>query len=95
MTANHTAYEATVKAAQATKQSSVIVAETARQGTIAASSSHVGYWCGKGGAGESAYQAAVIAANNAKQAAVLAAEQTKQATEAVAKDLLRSQGEIP
>jgi hypothetical protein len=94
MSANHVAYESSVTAAGAAAVISVAFAETVRQGTIAAASSSVGFRPGWP-TGYSAYAAACAAAAAQKLIDLAAAGQAKDSAISNAKDLLRSQGEIP
>jgi hypothetical protein len=91
---NHTVFETSVKAAGAAAITAVALAETTKQGTIAVASSSVGYRPGFPGA-YSAYAAACAAAGAQKLIDLNAAEQAKQAAISVARDLLRSQNELP
>jgi hypothetical protein len=94
MSVNNVAYQTSVAAAGAAAVIAKATAETVRQGTIAAASSSVGYRPGFPGA-YSAYAAACAAASAQKLIDLVAADTTKQAAISNAKDLLRSQGEIP
>ena len=91
MTARAT-FAATVQIAAVTQIAAVQAAETARQETINASGCNVGYNLQTGS--YSAFAAAVKAANIAKTAALTAAEQTKQTAVAVARDTLKSSGDL-
>jgi hypothetical protein len=89
-----TVYEAAVKSAATAKTATLIANETTKQETINASGVNVGYYPGKGGSGEAAFQAAVKTANQAKWDADFAAEQAKQAAHMVARDTLRAAGDL-
>jgi hypothetical protein len=93
MSANNVAYQQSVATAAVTAKAAKDYAETVKQGTIAAASSSVGYRPGFGSSG--AYAAACAAAATQKLIDLVAADATKQAAISNAKDLLRSQGEIP
>jgi hypothetical protein len=94
MSSNQQAMVASIKAADAVKVAAVAVAETARQGTVQASGSQVGYIPGFP-TGNATYVAAVAAANKQKVIDIFAAELARQGAVFTAKDLLRSQGEVP
>jgi hypothetical protein len=94
MSSNQQTMVTSCKAADATKVVAVANAETARQGTIEAAGTSVGYIQGFP-TGNSTFVAAVKSANTQKVADLFAAELARQGTVFTAKDLLRSQGEIP
>jgi hypothetical protein len=94
MSANHTNFETAVVAAGVTALAAKATAETARHGIIAASGSSVGYRPGWP-TGFAAYAAAVAAAATQKVVDDTTIEQTKQSAITSAKELLRSQGELP
>lgn len=91
MTARDT-YNATLVSAGAAKHVALAVAETAKQTTVDASNSVVGYTLQFGN--NVNLIAAVKSAAAAKAAAVLAAEQAKQASIAAARDTLRGTGDL-
>jgi hypothetical protein len=91
---NHTVYEASIKAAGTAATVAKDFAETTKQGSIAAASSSVGYRPGFPG-NFSAYDAACKSAAAQKLADLNTAEMTKQAAISIARDLLRSQNELP
>jgi hypothetical protein len=93
MTTNYVTYSASVKAAAAAHVIARDFAETVRQGSVAAASSSIGWRPGFGssaGVDVAGKQAALQ-----KLADVAAAAATKGTAIDNAKDLLRSQGEIP
>lgn len=94
MSTNQETARSTIKTAEAVKVDALVAATVAHQGAIAVATTNVGYYSGKGGAGEATYQTAVVTANAAKRDAIIAAERAKQAAVHNAKDLLRSQNEI-
>ena len=94
MSANSDVYLASVKSAGAAAVIAKALAETVKQGTIAAASSSVGFRPGFP-AGYATYAAACAAAGTQQLADLNTAEGTKQSAIANAKDLLRSQSEIP
>jgi hypothetical protein len=94
MSANHVAYETSVKAAGAAATISKASNEINRQGVIAAGGSSIGFRPGFP-ANYATYATAVAAAAAQKPIDDAAAEQNKQAAIQSAKDLLRSQGELP
>jgi hypothetical protein len=91
MTARDT-YTASVKAAASVQAASLVANEGAKQTTIDASKSVVGYTLQTGNMAN--LQASVTAANKAKFAADFAAEQTKQAAIAAARETLRATGDL-
>jgi hypothetical protein len=100
MSTNQETMRATIAAAHAAKDAAVVTAEMQRQATVDAKLSLVGYRPGFPGTAASAvagatYASAVKAANAQKRIDLIAAEIAKQAAISTAKDLLRSQGEIP
>jgi hypothetical protein len=94
MSANHVVFETSVIAAGAAALVNKATNETARQGVITASGTAVGFKLGWP-AGYSAYAAAVAAVAAQKPIDDAAVEQAKQAATANARDLLRSQNELP
>ncbi|MFZ0767034.1 hypothetical protein [Bradyrhizobium sp.] len=87
-----TTYAATVLSASQAQIATAIAAETTRQETINQSGCNVGYNTTSGNYG--AFSAAVKAANLAKLAALNAAEVAKQAAVMVARDTLKSTGDV-
>jgi hypothetical protein len=94
MSANHSTYENTIVAAGAAVIVSKATSEINRQGTIAAASTSVGFRPGFP-AGYATFAAGVAAAAAQKLLDDVAIEQTRQAATQNAKDLLRTQGEVP
>ncbi|MCG2639664.1 MULTISPECIES: hypothetical protein [Bradyrhizobium] len=94
MSANQETMRSSIKAADVVKTVAVANAEATRQGTLAAASVLTGYRPGFP-SGASTFDAAVKSANTQKVADLFAAESARQAAVFLAKDLLRSQGEIP
>ena len=84
----------TIELAEAQELIDRQAADSSAHGTVDASGYYVGYRLGFP-TGYAAYAAAVAAANTKKLADRLTAAMTEQGTVAAAKDLLRSQGEIP
>jgi hypothetical protein len=93
MSANFTIYVTSVAAAAVTARVAKDFAETIKQGAIGAASTSVGVRAGWPGSGAIATACAAAAAQ--KITDILAAETARSATVSNAKDLLRSQGEIP
>lgn len=87
-------YISSVKSAESAKVATEITAEGAKQETINQSGCNVGYYSGKGGSGEAAFQAAVKSANQARFATAASAEQTKQNAINAARDTLRATGDL-
>lgn len=94
MTANHVAYENSVKTAGVAALVSKASNETTRQGTITASGSAIGFRPGWP-TNYATYAAAVAAVAVQRGIDDAAVEQAKQSAIAVARDLLRTQGEAP
>jgi hypothetical protein len=92
MSSGRDTYTATVKTAAVTATTATTAAQTAFQETINQSGCNVGYTTQAGSYAN--FLAAVKAATAAKLAAVNAAEQAKQATIAVARDTLRTAGDV-
>jgi hypothetical protein len=93
MSANHTTFENSVKAAGTAALTTKASNETIRQGIIMAGGSAIGFRPGWP-TNYATYAAAVAAAAAQKPIDDAAVEQAKQGTIANARDLLRSQGEI-
>jgi hypothetical protein len=93
MTVNWTTYANSVVAAAVIARAAKDFSETVKQGTISQATTVVGVRPGWPGSGGIATACAAAAAQ--KITDVLAAETTKAAAISNAKDLLRSQGEIP
>ncbi|MGB6236687.1 MAG: hypothetical protein WBG16_04995 [Bradyrhizobium sp.] len=87
-----TTYTGAVQTAATAQLVTVNAAETTRQETINQSGCNVGYNLQTGNYG--AFSAAVKAANLAKLAALNAAEVAKQAAVMVARDTLKSTGDV-
>lgn len=85
-------YNSSIKTAVATNTSSVHSAEAAKQTTIDASLSVVGYTLQSGNYANLA--ASIKSAIAANQASLLAAEKAKQASIAAARDTLRGTGDL-
>jgi TctA family transporter len=94
MSSNQETMRTSILAAAKQRLADFMTAIVKAQSTVAVASSAVGYIPGMPGAAAATYVAAVKAANVAKIADTFTAEQTRQGAVAVAKDLLRSQGEI-
>ncbi len=84
----------TIAAATVTKAASKLTAVVVAAATVDAAKSVVGYVQGSP-TGNATFVAAVKAAAAQQTADIQQAEMTRQAAESIAKDLLRSQGEIP
>ena len=94
MTANHVTFENSVTATGAAALVTKASNETARQGVLAAASHVVGFRPGFP-TGYATYAAAVAAVAAQRPIDDAAIEQAKQQPIAVARDLLRTQGEAP
>jgi hypothetical protein len=94
MSTNQETMRTSIKTADKAKTDSVVTAVMNHQGTIAAAGTLAGYRLGFP-SGASTFDAAVKAANAQKTADLFAAESARQASVFLAKDLLRSQGEVP
>lgn len=94
MSSNQETMRSTIKAAEATKTAAVVTAHNNYQSTIAASGAQAGYKLGFP-TNFATFDAAVKAADKQHAADLFAAESARQAAVFTAKDLLRSQGEIP
>jgi len=94
MSTNSVIFEASIKAAAVVAAASKAINTTTEQGIITAGGSAVGFRPGFP-ANYATYAAAVAAAAAQKLIDDAAVEQAKQAAIANARDLLRSQGEIP
>jgi len=94
MSSNQETMRTAIKSADKTKVDAVVVAANSFQSTIAASGIQAGYRNGFP-TGFATFDAAVKSANTQKLADLFAAESARQAAIFIAKDLLRSQGEIP
>jgi hypothetical protein len=94
MTANHVTFEKSVNAAGVTALATAATNLTARQGIITAGGTAVGFRPGFP-TGYATYAAAVAAAIVQKAIDDAAVESAKQSAISVARDLLRSQGELP
>ena len=94
MSANQEAMRLTIRAADRAKVDAVVAAKNNYQSAIAASGAQAGFRPGFP-AGFATYDAAVKAADRQAAADLFAAESARQMAIFVAKDLLRSQGEIP
>lgn len=93
MSSNQETMRRTVAAAAVTKVAAKATAVGATAMTVEVTKSSVGYVQGSP-TGNATFVAAVAAAGKQQTADIQFAEMTKQATEWLAKDLLRSQGEI-
>jgi hypothetical protein len=85
-------YVSSAKSAEATKLATIGAAETTKQEAINASGVNVGYTLQSGN--YSNFAAAIAAANAAKAASLYAAEVSRQAALAVARDTLRTTGDL-
>jgi multidrug efflux pump subunit AcrA (membrane-fusion protein) len=94
MSNNQETMRSSINSAGQTAQAALATAESAKQATIDAAVSVVGYIPGFP-TGNATYVAAVKAAALALQSSRAATEVAKQGAIEKAKDLLRSQGEIP
>jgi hypothetical protein len=94
MTTNVETYRTSVAAAANKFPNDIGAAEAARQATVDAAGWTVGFRPGFP-TGYATYAAAIAAANKQKGIDVGVAEAAKQGTVGTAKDLLRSQGELP
>jgi hypothetical protein len=93
MSANHTIFENSVKAAGTAALTTKATNETARQGVLSAAGTAVGFRPGWP-SGYSVFAAAVAAVAAQKPIDDAAVEQAKQGIIVNARDLLRFQGEI-
>ncbi len=94
MSTNQETMRTSIKTAESSKKDTAAAAVTAALTTVTASGTGAGYVLGSP-TNAAAYVAAVASANKTLGDSRYTAEMTKQASVAVAKDLLRSQGEIP
>lgn len=94
MSSNQETMRTTIKVAADTKTSAVVTALNNHQSTIAAGGIQAGYRNGFP-TGFATFDAAVKSANAQKAIDLFTAESGRQGSVFTAKDLLRSQGEIP
>lgn len=93
MSSNQETMRTTIKAATTAKVNAVVAAANNYQSTISASGAQAGYIIGFP-TNFATYDAAVKTADKNRAADLFAAEAARQAAVFIAKDLLRSQGEI-